>query len=75
MTIIASESPTCFVYGLGVMVNTRRYTAVSGEGSAGQLDVGFATNTLGTFALTGALAPALARCPGSRVVIVSSGGM
>lgn len=63
------------------MVNQRSFTAPppsegrEGQASGAGLDLGFATNTLGTFAVTAALAPALARCPGSRVVIVSSGGM
>jgi NAD(P)-dependent dehydrogenase (short-subunit alcohol dehydrogenase family) len=46
-----------------------RQTSVDGY------DASFATNTLGAFVLTALLAPALARCPDSRVVTVSSGGM
>lgn len=39
------------------------------------LESSFATNTLGTFAMTEMLRPALQRVPDARVVTVSSGGM
>lgn len=45
------------------------------ELSADGFESNFATNTLGTFALTEMLRPALARQPGARVINVSSGGM
>lgn len=43
--------------------------------SADDYELSFATNTLGAFALTRLLEPALKRSPPSRVVFVSSGGM
>jgi len=52
----------------GVLLNERQTSA---EGH----DLNFATNTLGCFALTLALEPALSRSPPARVVFVASGGM
>ena len=45
------------------------------KNSADEYEINFATNTLGTFALTEMLLPALKTTEGSRVVTVSSGGM
>jgi dehydrogenase/reductase SDR family protein 12 len=43
--------------------------------SADGLDSNFATNTLGTFAITAALEPVLSRCAPAKVITVTSGGM
>lgn len=56
------------VNNAGVMVQRR-------ADSADGVELNFATNTLGTFALTEALLPALTATAGARVVTVSSGGM
>jgi len=65
---ISSGRPLHFlINNAGVMVHENRLSA---EGH----DINFATNTLGTYALTKALEPVLRRSAPSRVVFVSSGG-
>lgn len=59
---------SALVNNAGAMVHNRVQ-------SADGLEVGFATNTLGTFALTEMLRPALESAADARVVTVSSGGM
>lgn len=56
------------VNNAGVMLHSRKQ-------SADGIETNFATNSLGTFALTEMLRPALERSKGARVVTVSSGGM
>lgn len=66
---IASGVPiAALVNNAGVMVHKRKL-------SVDGFELGFATNTLGTFALTEMLLPALQSSQGARVVTVSSGGM
>uniref|UniRef100_A0A7R9V154 Dehydrogenase/reductase SDR family member 12 n=1 Tax=Chlamydomonas euryale TaxID=1486919 RepID=A0A7R9V154_9CHLO len=64
----AGEAVYCLVNNAGVLINER-------EKSVDGFDMNTATNTLGTYVLTALLAPALARCPGSRIITVTSGGM
>ena len=59
---------SALINNAGVMVHKR---LKSEDG----LELGFATNTLGTFALTEMLLPALEKAEQARVVTVSSGGM
>ncbi|PXF50114.1 Dehydrogenase/reductase SDR family member 12 [Gracilariopsis chorda] len=56
------------VNNAGILVNERR---VSEDG----FELSFATNTLGTFALTEMLLPVLEKSKDARVITVSSGGM
>ena len=60
---------------LHLLVNNAGVMALERSETTEGHDLGFATNTLATFALTSLLAPLLALSPQSRVVIVSSGGM
>lgn len=52
----------------GCMVNERTMTS-------DDLEVNFATNTMGTYIMTAGLIPLLQKTPKSRVITVSSGGM
>ena len=59
--------------GLDLLINNAGVMAVPRRQSTAQgFELQFGTNHLGHFALTGRLLPALLRCPGSRVVTVSS---
>ena len=59
--------------GLALLTNNAGVMAVPRRQSTAQgFELQFGTNHLGHFALTGRLLPALLRCPGSRVVTVSS---
>lgn len=66
---VASDKPiAALVNNAGVMLHHR-------QKSEDGYEMGFATNTLGTFALTEMLLPALEKGGNSRVVTVSSAGM
>jgi dehydrogenase/reductase SDR family protein 12 len=56
------------VNNAGCMVNERQLVE-------GDLESNFATNTLGTYILTKALLPVIAKSEKPRIIIVSSGGM
>lgn len=56
------------------LINNAGLMVHDGQRSADGYDLNFATNTLGTWALTRALAPALKRSAPARVIFVSSGG-
>lgn len=59
---------------LALLVNNAGVMIHDGARSADGLEINFATNTLGPYALTRALEPALRRGAPSRVIFVSSGG-
>jgi dehydrogenase/reductase SDR family protein 12 len=59
---------------LHVLINNAGVMVHNKEVSADGLELNFATNTLGSYALTRALEPALKRAAPSRVIFVSSGG-
>lgn len=66
---VASGQPLhILVNNAGAMVHTRQHTA---EG----VELNFATNTLGTWALTELLLPVLERSAPARVITVSTGGV
>ena len=58
--------------GLDLLINNAGIMAIPRRESAEGLEMQFATNHLGHFALTGLLLPALVAVPNSRVVTVSS---
>lgn len=59
---------------LHVLVNNAGVMVHEDKNSVDGLELNFATNTLGSYALTRALEPALRRSAPSRVIFVSSGG-
>lgn len=63
-----NEKLDVLINNAGCMVNERTMTG-------DDLEVNFATNTMGTYILTMGLLPLLQRTPKSRVITVSSGGM
>nr|XP_002132114.1 dehydrogenase/reductase SDR family member 12-like [Ciona intestinalis] len=63
------EKLNVLVNNAGCMVNDRKTTEV------GNLELNFATNTVGTYVLTQELVPLLLKSTKPRVITVSSGGM